>query len=46
MRVYTHSEALQKLAEVLDQAKSIEADVSTDEIVAIVRKGREKSKAR
>jgi prevent-host-death family protein len=76
MRIYTYSEARQKLAEVLDQAESsgkviirrkdgrtfalvpeqpsgspldvpsIKAKISTREIVAIVREGREKSRAR
>jgi len=76
MRVYTYSEARQKLAEVLDQAESsgkviirrkdgrtfalvperpagspldmssIKAKISTKEIVAIVREGREKNRTR
>jgi PHD/YefM family antitoxin component YafN of YafNO toxin-antitoxin module len=76
MRVYTYSEARQKLAKVLEQAESagkvlirrkdgrtfavvpeqipsspldvpsIKADISTQEIVAIVREGREKGKTR
>jgi antitoxin Phd len=76
MRIYTYSEARQKLAEVLDQAESsgkviirrkdgrtfalvpeqpsgspldvpsITAKISTREIVAIVREGREKSRTR
>jgi antitoxin Phd len=76
MRVYTYSEARQKLAEVLTQAESsgkviirrkdgrtfalvpeqlsaspldvpsIKTDVSTNEIVAIVRESREKGKVR
>jgi len=76
MRVYTYSEARQKLARVLKQAEStgkvmirrkdgrtfalvpeqipsspldvpsIKADISTQEIVAIVRAGRERGKTR
>jgi len=74
MRVYTYSEARQKLARVLEQAEStgkvlirrkdgrtfalvpekipsspldvpsIKADISTQEIVAIVREGRERGR--
>ncbi len=76
MRVYTYSEARQKLAEVLDQAESsgkviirrkdgrtfalvpeqpsgspldvpsVKGKISTREIVAIVREGRERSRTR
>ena len=76
MKVYTYSEARQKLAEVLQQAEStgkamirrkdgrtfalvperlpaspldvptVKADISTQEIVDIIRKGRERRKTR